>query len=117
MRRGIAVGSADRIDQRSPGCVAVGRRATPEEVSIGSYRIAATFHELAAHYELVLIDAGHRLDDSLPHWLFEARASVQATLLTYDARRSEPNQVAAGCLQLAQAGVRQLGLAEIFAAE
>lgn len=93
----------------------LGAPATAEEISIGSYRIAATLHELAEHYELVLIDAGPiGLDESSAHWLFESTAGVQAAILAYDARRGAPNQVAAGCLQLAQAGLRQLGLAEMF---
>ncbi len=67
----------------------LGAPATPEETSIGSYRIAATLHELAEHYEVVLIDAGPiGLDDTIPHWLFDSSAGVQATILAYDARRS-----------------------------
>ncbi len=95
----------------------MGAPATPDEISIGSYRIAATLNELAEHYDLVLIDAGPIALDGAPHWLFDAAAGVQATILAYDARRRAPGQVAAGCLQLAQAGLRQLGLAEMFSDE
>ena len=104
---------ADRIS-----ILPLGAPATAEEVSIGNYRIAATLNELAENYDLVLIDAGCiGADESASQWLFEPNVGIQATILAYDARRSAAGQVAAGCLQIAQAGLRQLGLAEIFTAE
>ena len=112
------MGRDDRIAGRSDFDIAAGPPATAEEVSIGNYRIAATLNELAENYDLVLIDAGCiGADEAASQWLFEPNVGIQATILAYDARRSAAGQVAAGCLQIAQAGLRQLGLAEIFTAE
>ncbi len=97
--------------------IAAGRAGDAEEISIGSYRIAATLNELAENYDLVLIDAGphRRWTRPLRNGCSNRTWACRPTILAYDARRSAPDQVAAGCLQIAQAGLRQLGLAEMFA--
>jgi Mrp family chromosome partitioning ATPase len=78
------------------------------------YGIAAVLAELAENFDLVLIDAGPLSNGNATDWLFDPAAGVQGVILAHDARRNDASRLAAVCLQLAEAGVRQLGIAEMF---
>ena len=87
------------------------------------FRLAATLHELADHYEVVLVDAGPLAAEwatqqsNFTQWLLEPSVGVQGIILAHDVRHGEPGRLAAGCLQLADARQRQLGIAEMFVGE
>jgi hypothetical protein len=78
------------------------------------YGIAAVLGELAEQFDLVIVDAGPLLVDEAADWLLDPGAGVQGAIVAHDARRNHPHRLAAASLQLAEAGVRQLGFAEMF---
>jgi Mrp family chromosome partitioning ATPase len=78
------------------------------------YGIAAVLAELVEHYDIVLIDAGPLCAGDAADWLLDSAAGVQGVIVAHDTRRNSASQLAAACLQLAEAGVRQLGIAETF---
>jgi Mrp family chromosome partitioning ATPase len=78
------------------------------------YGIAAVLADLAEHYDIVLVDAGPLAAGDAADWLLDPAAGIQSVILSHDARQTNANRLAAACLQLAEAGVRQLGIAETF---
>jgi Mrp family chromosome partitioning ATPase len=89
-----------------------------ESIISSSYRIAATMQELANQYEVVIVDAGPLvMESSAPHWLLKPGSGVDSLILTHDVRRGDVSRLAAACLQIAEAGQRQLGIAEMFSDE
>jgi Mrp family chromosome partitioning ATPase len=77
------------------------------------HRLAATLLELAAHYEVVLIDA-EPIDARHGQWLLESHNGVSGIVLAHDVRRDDASRLAAACLRLVETGARQLGIAETF---
>ena len=76
-----------------------------EQIAASGYRIAATLSEMAEHYDVVLVDAGPMgAAFEVSRWLLEPGAEVHGIILTHDARRGKPHQLAAGCLQLRTPG-------------
>ena len=89
-----------------------------EETTPAAFRIAATLNELAEHYDVVLVDAGPILTESYDsQWLLEPDLNVHNVILAHDVRHTQPHRLAAGCVQLAEAKRRQLGIAEMFVVE
>ncbi|MCC7084447.1 MAG: hypothetical protein IT427_05525 [Pirellulales bacterium] len=78
------------------------------------YGIAAVLAELAEHFDVVLVDAGPLGEGDTADWLLDPTASVQGVILANDVRKNDASRLATACLQLAEAGVRQLGIAEMF---
>jgi Mrp family chromosome partitioning ATPase len=78
------------------------------------YGIAAVLADLAEHFDIVLVDAGPLAEGDAADWLLDPAAGVQSVILSHDARQTNASRLAAACLQLAEAGVRQLGIAEMF---
>ena len=81
------------------------------------YGITAVLSELAEHFDVVLIDAGPLAEGDAADWLLDPAAGVQGVILAHDTRQGDASRLAAACLQLAEAGVRQLGIAEMFVTE
>jgi Mrp family chromosome partitioning ATPase len=93
-------------------------KSADESIPSSSYRIAATLQELANQYEVLIVDAGPLVMESLtPHWLLKPGSGIDSLILAHDARRGDVSRLAAACLQIAEAGQRQLGIAEMFADE
>lgn len=80
------------------------------------YGIAAVLADLAENFDIVLVDAGPLAEGEAADWLLDPAAGVQSVILSHDARQSNASRLAAACLQLAEVGVRQLGIAETFTA-
>ncbi|HZZ28391.1 MAG TPA: hypothetical protein VFE46_10355 [Pirellulales bacterium] len=89
---------------------AIQHRIVPE-----AFRVAAVLGELAEHFDMVLIDAGPLMPESVTgQWLLEPSVGVHNIILAHDVRRPEARRLAAGCLRIAEAKQRQLGIAETF---
>jgi Mrp family chromosome partitioning ATPase len=87
------------------------------DITPAAFRIAAVLGELAEHYDVVLLDAGPIGAESVTTgWLLEPSVGVHNIILAHDVRRPESHRLAAGCLQIAEAKQRQLGIAETFVA-
>ncbi len=79
------------------------------------YRVAAAFQELSEHYDAIVVDAGPiAVESSNLNWLLQPNCGVSGLVVAHDVRRNEGTRLAAVCLQLAEANVTQLGIAEMF---
>ncbi len=86
--------------------------------SPAAFRVASALGQLAEHYDIVLVDAGPlNAETPASQWLLEPENGVHSVILVSDTRQTKPHQLAAGCVQLAEAHCRQLGIAEIFVVE
>jgi Mrp family chromosome partitioning ATPase len=89
--------------------------ATNHSESPAAFRISSILGELAEHYDTVLVDAGPISADSVTNqWLLEPETAVHNVILSHDVRHTQPHELAAGCVQLAEAKLRQLGIAAMF---
>ncbi|HEY2881464.1 MAG TPA: hypothetical protein VGJ15_03510 [Pirellulales bacterium] len=93
----------------------LGASLAGDDVPLALYRIAGVLAELAEHFDVVLVDAGSLGEESAaPQWLLEPNLGIHNIVLTHDARSGSAPQLATACLQLADAGQRQLGIVEMF---
>jgi Mrp family chromosome partitioning ATPase len=76
------------------------------------------FDQLKSHFDLVLIDAD-RLDSSQPatQLLLDPSLGIDAVVVAYRSGAETARRLAAACLLLAEAGMPQLGIAELQVVE
>ncbi|HEY2760646.1 MAG TPA: AAA family ATPase [Pirellulales bacterium] len=80
-------------------------------------RLKSFFDQLKSHYDLVLIDAGLESSHAGSLLLHDSSLGVDAVIVSHRSRPETARRLAAVCLQLAEAGTPQLGIAELQVVE